>query len=190
MEDTKVKTGKFLVNRLFLGIQFLILYGLAGGIAAILLGTQINGSLQSLGAGIENINSFLGLGQIVWFAISTLIIAAIAIALAKYKRYLTPFRHTDDEADIPKKVTLVTAIVMGALISLLLWILSSVLKIFGQDLTSTDVLSIYNALVNMDFIGLFVGLIFAVVVGIIVIGVANNAAKVDKVVDDVGINKF
>jgi len=185
-----VKAGKFLANRLFLGIEFLVLYGLAGGIAGWLLGVQLTGNVQDLASGISNINSLQGFGQIIWFAVSTLVIAGIAITLAKYKRYLTPFKKIEGEADIPKKVTIVTAIVLGAIISFLLWITSIIVGIFGQSLSSTDIRVIYDALIAGDMVGLFVGLIFAVIVGIIVIGVANRTSKVEDITEDAGINKF
>jgi len=184
------KTGKYLTNRLFLGIAFLVLYGVAGGIATWILGVQLTGNVQDLASGISNINSLQGFGQIVWFAVSTLIIAGIAITLAKYKGYLTPFKKIEGEADIPKKVTIVTAIVLGAIISFLLWIASIVVGIFGQNLSSSDIRVIYNALVAGDMVGLFVGLIFAVLVGIIVIGVANRTRDVEKLTEDAGIDKF
>ena len=61
------KTGKKAVNRLVVGLLFLIIFGLIGGLSIYLLGIPLTGDLQDLATGIENINSLAGFGQIIWW---------------------------------------------------------------------------------------------------------------------------
>jgi len=187
MVDEVTKTAKRAVNRLFIGVLFLIIFGLVGGISAFLLGVPIRGDVQDLGAGIANLNTFAGFGQIIWWVVSTLIIAFIAIFLVARMGFLVPFKGIEAKPDIPRRTTIITAIILGAVISFLFFLANSVLRIFGTDLSATDVLVIFNALIEGDFVTLFVGLLFAIIVGTIVVAVANRTGSFQKAGQDVGL---
>lgn len=190
MVDEVTRLGKRAVNRLVIGVLFLIIFGLVGGISAFLLGIPLSGDVQDLGAGIENLNTLAGFGQIVWWVLSTLIIAFIAIFLVTKMGFITPFKKVEGKPDIPKRTFIITAILLGAVISFLFWLTNQVLRIFGTDLSATDVLVIFNALVEGDFVTLFVGLLFAIIVGTIVVAVANRTGSLQKAGEDVGLPKI
>ncbi len=181
------KTAERAVNRLVIGVLFLIIFGLVGGLAVFILGVPLSGDVQDLGAGIENINSLAGFGQIIWWVASTLIIAGIAIFLVQRMGFLIPFKKVEGKPDIPKRTFIITAIILGAVISFLFFLANSVLRIFGADLSATDIQKIFNALIEGDFMTLFVGLLFAIIVGTIVVAVANRTASFQKAGQDVGL---
>lgn len=187
MVDEIQKTAKRAVNRLVIGLLFLIVFGLVGGLSAFLLGVPIRGDVQDLGAGIANLTSFAGFGQIIWWVVSTLIIAFIAIFLVQRMGFLVPFKGVESKPDIPKRTFIITAIILGAVISFLFFLANSVLRIFGTDLSATDVVRIFDALVAGDFVTLFVGLLFAIIVGTIVVAVANRTGSFQKAGQDVGL---
>ena len=166
--------------------MFLVIFGLVGGLSAFLLGVPLSGDVQDLGTGIENLNSFAGFGQIIWWVLSTLIIAFIAIFLVQRMGFLVPFKGVEGKPDIPKRTFIITAVILGAIISFLFWLANNVLKIFGTDLSATDIQAIFNALVEGDFMTLFVGLLFAIIVGTIVVAVANRTASIQKAEKDLG----
>ncbi len=184
------KLGKRAVNRLIIGLLFLVIFGLVGGLSAFLLGIPLSGDVQDLGAGIENLNTLAGFGQIIWWVLSTLIIAFIAIFLVAKMGFLTPFKSVESKPDIPKRTFIVTAIILGAVISFLFWLTNQVLSIFGTDLSATDIQKIFNALIEGDFTTLFLGLVFAIIVGTIVVAVANRTGSIQKAGQDAGITKF
>jgi len=80
MSGEIAKIGKRAVNRIAVGILFLIIFGITGGVAVFLLGVPLRGDIADLGAGISNIWTAQGFGIVLWWAVSTLIIAGIAIS--------------------------------------------------------------------------------------------------------------
>lgn len=190
MGDEVSKNAKRAINRLVIGLLFLVIFGLVGGLSAFLLGVPLSGDVQDLGAGIENLNTLAGFGQIIWWVASTLIIAFIAIFLVTRMGFLVPFKRVESKPDIPKRTFIITAIILGAVISFLFWLANNVLSIFGTDLSATDIEKIFNALVEGDFATLFIGLIFAIIIGTIVVFVANRTGSIQKAGEDVGIAKF
>jgi len=183
------KTAKKAVNRLVVGLLFLIIFGLIGGLSIYLLGVPLTGDLQDLASGIENLNSLEGFGQIIWWVVSVLVIAFVAIFLVARQGFLIPFKSVEAKPDIPKRTFLITAIILGAIIVFLFWLTNQVLRIFGTDLSATDVVVIFNALVSGDFTTLFVGLLFAIIVGTIVVFVANRTGSIQKAEGDLGLPK-
>ena len=81
MSSKATNIGKKAVNRIVVGILFMIIFGLVGGLAIYMLGVPLTGDIRDLATGIEAIDENLatGLGTILWFAVSTLLIAGIAI---------------------------------------------------------------------------------------------------------------
>jgi hypothetical protein len=185
----KVELG---INRLVLGVIFLILFGVVGGIVVLLFSIPLTGDIADLGTGFAVLGEdpLTGFGLIIFWALSTLIIAGIAILIAGKKRLLVPFKRVEKEADIPKGVTVVTAIVLGGIISFLLFLANRLLNIFGSDLSAGDITILGTALLEGDFTTLFLGLIFAVIVGTIVIFVADRTRDVQGLAQKAGIDKF
>jgi len=179
--------GKRAVNRLVVGIMFLIIFGLVGGLAVFLLGVPLRGDIQDLGAGIAGLNTIQGLGQILWWAVSALLVAGIAIFLVTRARFLFIFKKVEEEPDIPRKTFIITFLVLGAIISFLFFLANSLLQIFGTDLSAVDIQKIFDALVAGDFMTLFVGLIFAIIVGTIIVAVANRTGSVQEAEEALGL---
>ena len=190
MVEEVTNIGKRAVNRLVIGLLFLVIFGLVGGLSAFLLGVPLSGDVQDLGVGIENLNTLAGFGQIVWWVASTLIIAFIAIFLVTRMGFLVPFKKVESKPDIPRRTFIITAILLGAIISFLFFLANSVLRIFGTDLSATDIQKIFDALIAGDFATLFLGLLFAIIIGTIVVAVANRTGSIQKAGEDVGIAKF
>ena len=83
------KIGERAVNRIVVGIEFMIIFGLVGGLAIYLLGVPLTGDISDLGTGIQQINTVAGLGIILWWALSTLLIAGIATFIVlKFKFWM------------------------------------------------------------------------------------------------------
>jgi len=186
---TKVELG---INRMVLGILFLILFGTVGGIVTLLFSIPLRGDISDLGTGFMAIGTdpLTGFGLIVYWALSTLIIAGIALVIAGKKKLLVPFKRVEKDSDIPKGVTVVTAIVLGAIISFLFFLVNRLLAIFGTDLSASDVVKIGNALLAGDFTTLFIGIIFATIVGTIFVFVADREKDVKELTEKAKIDKF
>lgn len=189
MSSEITKVGKRAVNRIVVGILFLIIFGITGGIAVFLLGVPLRGDVADLGTGISNITTAQGFGIVLWWAVSTMIIAGIAILSVTKLRALMPFRSVEHEPDIPKKTFIITAIVMGGIISILIFLANSFLQIFGTNLSSVNIMNVYDALIAGDFSTLFVGLIFAMIVGAIVVAVANKTSTIQRAEEVLGLPK-
>jgi hypothetical protein len=121
--------------------------------------------------------------------VSTLLIAGIAILVVVKLKLLVPFKSVEKEPDIPKRTFIITFIILGAIISFLFWLTNQLLGFFGTELSAVDIGRIGLALVEGDFNTLFVGLIFALIAGTIVIAVVNRTAKFQKAEEDVGLPK-
>ena len=58
--------------------------------------------------------------------VSTMIITAIALLIIRYKKYLSPYKG-EKNIEIPPKITAFTAIIIGAFISFLFFLMDSVI---------------------------------------------------------------
>lgn len=191
MSSEVKKIGKKAVNRIVVGVLFMIIFGLVGGLAIFLLGVPLTGDVRDLATGIETIDENIasGLGIIFWFAVSTLLIAGIAILVVMKLRFLQPFKSVDKEPDIPKRTFIITFIILGAIISFLFWIANQFLGFFGTELSAVDIGRIGQAVVNGDVTTLSVGLIFALIAGTVVVAVVNKTSSFQKAGEDVGLPK-
>jgi len=191
MSSEVTKLGKRAVNRIVVGILFLIIFGLVGGLAIFLLGVPLTGDVRDLAMGIETIDEdfIQAFGIILWFAVSTLLIAGIATFIVVKFRLLIPFKKVESQPDIPRRTFIITFIILGAIISFLFWLTNQFLGFFGTDLSAVDIGRIGQALLEGDFTTLFVGLIFALIAGTIVIAVVNRTGKFQKAGEDVGLPK-
>ncbi len=174
------KKAKFAVNRLVLGLLYLLVLAVVGGVVLFIFTVPLFGDIGDLGTAIEMIDEDpLGaVGMIVFWLISIIIIAVIALAIAMNKRFLVPFKSVEAKGDIPKGVTVVMLVALGAIISLVLFIARQVVGLFGGDLSQADPLVIGQAVLDGQFDIVFVGLIFAIVVGTLVIFVADRTREI------------
>lgn len=191
MSTEATKYGKRALNRIVVGIEFMIIFGLVGGLAIFLLGVPLTGDVRDLATGIENIdtNAVAGFGQIVWWGLSTLLIAGIAVFIVAKWRMLIPFKSVEHAPDIPAKTALITFVILGAIISFLFWVINQFLGLFGTQLSAVDIAKIGQAILQGDLNTLFVGVIFALIAGTVVIAVVNRTSKFQKAGEDVGLPK-
>ena len=175
-----------IINRLVYGFIFAFLYQIVIGIATSLLSIPLTGNIQDLISGVEQIESQHGPWLVVWWIISTVIITAMALLIIRYKRYLSPYKGEKD-IEIPPKITIVTAIIIGASISFLFFLLDTVIGIVVEPGTKTDVSAIYQAAIIGDFAPLTVSILFSIIAGFIIVGVASKTSKVKEITKDFGL---
>ena len=189
--EAVTKAGKKALNRIIIGIEFMIIFGLAGGLAVYLLGVPLTGDVRDLGAGIEAIDENIGTGFAImlWWLVSTLLIAGIATFIVVKWRLLVPFKDVEKTPDVPKKTFIITFIILGAIISFLFWLTNQFLGFFGTELSSVDIGKIAVSITQGDFTTLFVGLIFALIAGTIVIAVVSATTRIQKAEEDIGLPK-
>jgi len=183
------RTAKRAVNRLVIGLLFLIIFGLVAGLSAFLLGVPLRGDIQDLTTGLENIFTPAGFSLLIWWVVSTLIIAGIVLFLVARQGLLIPFKGEERKPDIPKRTFIITAIILGAIISFLFWLTNQALNVFGTDLSVANIGQILEALVAGDFMTLFVGLLFAIIVGAIVVFVGNRTGSIQRAEEASGLPK-
>ncbi|MDH3833708.1 MAG: magnesium/cobalt transporter CorA [Nitrosopumilus sp.] len=174
-----------IANRLVLGFLFAFVYQIFIGAATSLLSLPLTGNIQDLISGIEQINSEQGLWFIVWWILSTIIITAIAILIVKNKKYIYPYKQEKD-IDIPPKITAATAIVIGAIISFMFFLIDLVIGSIVKINTSTDVQAIYEAAANGDLGPFAVSMVFSIIAGFVIVGVVSKTSKVTEITRDVG----
>ena len=189
MSSDVTKIGKKAVNRIVVGILFMIIFGLVGGLAIFLLQVPLTGDVRDLATGIEAIDTNIvsGLAIIFWFAVSTLAIAGIATFVVAKLRFLQPFKGVDKEPDLPRKTSIVTYIILGAIISFLFWVTNQLLGLFGTQLSAVDIAKIGESIVSGQLAIFAVGLIFALIAGSIVVAVVNRSTSFQKAGEDVGL---
>jgi len=174
------------VNRLVYGFTFAFLYQIVIGIATSLLSIPLTGNIQDLISGVEQIDSQQGPWLVAWWIISTIIITAMALMIIRYKKYLSPYKG-EKNIEVPPKITAITAIIIGAVISFLFFLLDSVIGLFVKAGTATDVEAIYQAAIVGDFTPLFISMIFSIIAGFIIVGVASKTSKVKEITKDFGL---
>ncbi len=183
----KEKIG-IIVNRLSLGFIFAFVYQIVVGIATSLFSLPLTGNIQDLFLGIAKIDSGDGFLFIIWWIISTIIITAIALLIVKYRKYFSPFKEKNIE--IPPKITAITAVVIGAILSFWFFLLDLVIGLFTKPGSQTDYQAIYEAAASGDFGPLFLSLIFSIIVGFIIVGVAGKTSKVKEITEDINFSKL
>ena len=177
------------INRLTVGFTFAFLYQMVIGIATSVLSLPLTGNIQDLISGIEQIDKNEGSLLIVWWIVSTIIITGISLVIVRYKKYLSPYKQ-EKNIDIPPKITAITAIIIGAIISFLFFLLDLVIGSIVKLGSATDVQAIYEAASSGDFGPLGVSIIFSIIAGFIIVGVASKTSKVKELTRDVGITKI
>ena len=173
-----------IANRLVLGFVFAFVYQIFIGVATSLLSLPLTGNIQDLISGIEQINSEQGLWFIAWWILSTIIITAIAILIVKNKRYIYPYKQEKD-INIPPNITAVTAIIVGAVISFMFFLIDLLIGSIVKINTSTDVQAIYEAAANGDLGPFAISIVFSIIAGFVIIGVVSKTSKVTEITHDV-----
>ena len=181
-------TVGLVVNRLVYGFTFAFLYQLVVVIATSFLSIPLTGNIQDLISGIEQIGQE-GYLLIAWWLISTIIITTIALLIIRYKKYLSPYKQEKD-IDIPPKITPVTAIIIGTIISFFFFLLDLIIGSIVKISSATDIQAIYIAASNGDFIPLGVSIVFSIVAGFIIVGVASKTSKVKELTKDMDIKRL
>ncbi len=176
-----------LVNRLVYGFTFAFLYQIVIGIATSLLSLPLTGNIQDLISGVEQIESQQGPWLVGWWIISTIIITIMALLIIRYKKYLSPYKGEKD-IEIPPKITAITAIIIGACISFLFFLLDTVIGFIVHTGSKTDVAAIYQAATVGNFTPLLVSIIFSIIAGFIIVGVASKTSKVKSITNDLGLS--
>ena len=176
-----------ILNRLIIGFTFAFVYQIVIGIATSLLSLPLTGNIGDLISGIEKIESEQGSIFIVWWVTSTIIITAIALLVVKYKRYLSPYKK-EKNIHIPPKITAFTAIIIGAIISFLFFLLDLTIGSLAKIDSLTDVQAIYQAATVGDFAPLTVSLTFSIIAGFIIVGVVSRTSRVSQITHEIGIN--
>ncbi|MFB5645727.1 MAG: magnesium/cobalt transporter CorA [Nitrosopumilaceae archaeon] len=184
----KDKVG-LIINRLTIGFIFASIYQIVVGIATSVFSLPLTGNIQDLISGIEKINDEQGFLFILWWIISTVIITIIVLILVKYRKYISPYKEEKD-IDIPPKITPITAIVIGGIISFLFFLTDLIIGVFVSAGSATDVQAIYEAASNGDFVPLLLSILFSIIAGFIVLGVASKTAKVETLAKDMDIKKL
>jgi len=181
----KDKVG-VIVNRLVYGFTFAFLYQIVIGIATSVLSLPLTGNIQDLISGVEQIESQQGPLLVAWWIISTIIITAISLIIIRYRKFLSPYKGEKD-IEIPPKITAITAIIIGAIISFLFFLLDITTGAVIESGSRTDVHAIYQAAIIGDFVPLLLSIVFSIAAGFIVVGVASKTAKVREITKDIGI---
>lgn len=178
-----------ILNRLTIGFSFAFLYQITVGFATSIFSLPLTGNIQDLIVGIEKIESGNGLLFIFWWIISTIIITSIALLIVKYKKFLCPYKK-EANLDIPPKITILTPIVIGGIISFLFFLTDLVIGLVVEVGSSTDVQAIYQAAINGNGIPLIVSIFFSIIAGFIVLGITGKTARVEQLTPDVTLGKF
>ncbi|MBS3922393.1 MAG: magnesium/cobalt transporter CorA [Nitrosarchaeum sp.] len=177
------------LNRLTIGFTFAFLYQITVGIATSVFSLPLTGNVQDLIVGIQKIESGQGLLFIFWWIISTIIITMLALVIVRYKKFLCPYKK-EAILDIPPKITILTPIIIGGIISFLFFLTDLVIGLIVKVGSSTDVQAIYQAAINGDVTPLAISIFFSILAGFIVLGITGKTRKVEQITPDVTLEKF
>lgn len=184
----KDKLG-IIINRLSLGFIFAFIYQIVVAIATSLFSLPLTGNVQDLLSGIDKIDSGEGQLFIIWWIISTVIITAIALFIVKNRKFISPYKE-EKNIDIPPKITILSAVVIGAILSFWFFLLDTVIGFFTVPGSQTDYNAIYEAASAGDFGPLIVSIIFSIAAGFIIVGISSKISIVKEITEDIGIKKF
>ena len=171
------------------GFTFAFLYQLVIGLVTSVFSLPLTGNIQDLISGVEQIESQHGPWLVVWWVLSTIIITTMALLIIRFKKYLSPYKGEKD-IEIPPKITVVTAIVIGASISFLFFLLDAIIGLVAKTGSKTDVPAIYQAAIIGDFMPLAVSIVFSIVAGFIIVGVTGKTTKVKEITKDFGFQNI
>ena len=173
------------INRITIGFIFAIIYQIVVGIATSILSIPLTGNISDLFLGIGKADSE-GILLIAWWIISTVLITGIALLVVKYKLYFSPYRG-EENIEIPPKITAVTAIVIGSIISFMFFLMDTIIGLFVGTNSTADVQAIYEAAITGNFVPLYLSLLFSIFTGFIIVGLTGKISKVKEITKDLGL---
>lgn len=170
-----------MVNRLAVGLVFAVIHQAMTGFATSVLSIPLTGTIQDLFWSIGNHDPDVRVLAAIWWAVSTVAFTVIAAQIVRLRRYISPYKK--ESPDVFPGVTIVSLIVLGAIMSFLFFLIDLAIGAIG---TVSSVETVYHAAVSGDFSPLAVNLIFSVAAGFVVVGVIGRAAKIREMTHGVG----
>ncbi len=163
-----------IVNKGVFGGLFLLFIGIISMISASIVGMGLSWNLQDLGTGIQEGNVM----QIVFFAISALILGGIAVVMAqKSSMFKVLGRDKKERVEISTKHGWFALIALGVLIVVSL----GVVEMFWNSLGGTlDITKLGDSFVSMDIMGIITGIFGLIVVGFVVMFLAKRYPAIKK----------
>ncbi|MBS3926617.1 MAG: magnesium/cobalt transporter CorA [Nitrosarchaeum sp.] len=177
-----------IINRLSVGFLFAVVYQIVVASATYLLSIPLSGNISDLFLGIKKADSE-GFLLISWWIISTIIITLISLIIVKHKNYFSVYKN-EKNIDIPSKISFLTVIVIGSIISFMFFLMDSAIGIFVPSNSAADVQAIYESALDGNFIPFYFSVLFSLLTGFIIVGVAAKTSKVSKITSDFGVNNF
>lgn len=181
-------TAGIIVNRLTIGFLFALVYQFVVAIATSILSIPLTGNISDLFIGFEKAGPE-GILLVVWWIISTIIITGLSLLIVKNKRYFSPYRK-EKNIEIPPKISVITAIVIGAIISFMFFLMDTIIGFFVSTSTAADVQAIYVAAIEGNFIPLYLSIIFSIITGFIIVGVSSKTSKVSEITQEFKVNEL
>jgi len=173
-----------IVNRITIGFLFAIIYQIVVGIATSILSIPLTGNISDLFLGIRKADSE-GILLIVWWVISTILITGIALLIVKYKLYFSPYRG-EQNIEIPPKITAITAIVIGSIISFMFFLMDTIIGI-SVGTTLADVQAISEAADEGNYVPLYLSMLFSILTGFVIVAITGKISRVKEITKDIGL---
>ena len=163
-----------LVNKGVFGAVWLGLIAVITMIAGV-VGIRLSVNITELG---NNLSQFNIIGLIAWVG-STLIFAFIAVYMTRHSKMFKVFgRSAKDNIDIPKKVGILTLLVLGGLISIAIMVLNWFMSTIGAG--DADISRLITTLEGGNIWGMVVAVFAVITVGYIVFGLASYSGRLQK----------
>jgi magnesium transporter len=175
------------INRLSIGFLFAILYQVVVATATYVLSIPLTGNISDLFLGIKKADSE-GILLISWWVISTVIITIISLIIVKHKQYFSIYKN-EKHIEIPPKISLITIIVVGSVISFMFFLMDSVIGLFATN-TASDVQAIYESALTGNFVPLYLSILFSILTGFIIVGVSAKTSSVSKITKDFRVDNI
>jgi hypothetical protein len=171
--------NKFVSDLVNKGVFGAVWLGFVAVISAIAgsVGIKLTANLAELGNSVSTGNL---VALAVW-VVSVLIFAGIALVLAKNSKIFKVFNRTEaDKVEIPKKLGILTLLLLGALISISVTVFNWLLSTFGAG--DADLTNLVNAFQTGNIWGVVVGIFAVIVIGFIVFAVTAKTKSIQKAI--------
>jgi magnesium transporter len=176
------------INRLSIGFLFAIIYQVVVATATYVLSIPLTGNISDLFLGIKKADSE-GIMLIAWWIISTVIITVLSLLIVKNKHYFSLYKN-EKHIDIPPKISIITILVVGSIISFMFFLMDSAIGIFVTTNTTSDVQAIYASALSGNFVPLYLSILFSILTGFIIVGVSSKTSKVSKIANDFKVDNI
>lgn len=152
--------------------------------ATSILSIPLTGNISDLFLGIRKADSE-GALLIIWWIVSTILITGIALLIVKYKLYFSPYRG-EKNIEIPPKITVITAIVIGSIISFMFFLMDTIIGI-SVGTTSADVQAISEAAGAGNYVPLYLSILFSILTGFAIVAITGKISRVKEITKDIGL---